>query len=86
MFDRPGAPTFDATLLEAKQLLEANRTQLGGLKSRLEEKLEEKNFDLSRFPEIGMDGSDKRFRILINQPELAVLVFAAKVDGPEGRA
>ena len=28
MFDRAGAPTFDATLSEAKQLLEANRNQL----------------------------------------------------------
>lgn len=83
MFDKPGAPPFDTTVLEARQLLEARRTELDRVKSKLEEKLGAKNFDLSQFPEIGMDGSDKRFRILLTQEELALLISTQGADGAE---
>ncbi len=60
------------------------RESVDGLRSKLEQKLQEKNFDLSRFPEIGMDGSDKRFRVLINEQELGALVSVPRLDNAGG--
>lgn len=64
------APAFEETVSQAKAILTREKNRLDRLIGALNDKLSNVNFDLSLLPETGMDGSTKRYLILLNQDEL----------------
>lgn len=69
-FDSPGAPAFDTTTSKALEILSSRRRHLKRLVSLLKAKARQADFDLASLPEVGMDGSDKRYRILLGEEEI----------------
>jgi hypothetical protein len=64
------APTFEETVGRAKAILAREKSKLDRLIGALNDKLSSVGFDLSLLPETGMDGSTKRYLILLSQDEL----------------
>lgn len=73
-FDSPDSPPFDKIASEALQTLFPKRRQLKRLVSLLKAKVRQVDFNLNRLPEKGMDGSDKRYLILLSKEELEAAV------------
>jgi len=73
-FNASDAPSFDDTVSEARQILAAEARALETLISKLKTRIKSVDFDLSRLPEVGMDGNDRRYLILLDENELKALV------------
>lgn len=73
-FDASDAPSFDDTVSEACQILATEGRTLENLISKLKTRVKSVDFDLSRLPEVGMDGNDRRYLILLDEDELKTLV------------
>jgi hypothetical protein len=69
-FAQASAPSFDATVDEAYEILSANKRKLKRLVSMLKSKAREVDLDLGRLPELGMDGTQKRYLVLLGKEEL----------------
>ena len=69
-FDSTQTPLFEETVSRAKTILTREKSKLDRLIGALNEKLSSVDFDLSRLPETGMDGSSKRYLILLSEGEL----------------
>jgi hypothetical protein len=61
---------FDATVQEAYEIISSERRKLKRLVSMLKSKTRAVDFDLGELPEVGMDGSDRRYLILLSKDEL----------------
>jgi hypothetical protein len=68
-FQNPGAPSFDETRSEARGILLGNVRKLRRLVSKLKAKARAADYDLVRLPQVGMDGSDKKYAVLISREE-----------------
>jgi hypothetical protein len=66
-FANPGAPQFDETVSEAHAILVEKKRQLKRLVSQLKARMRLADFDVGQLPEVGMDGSDKKFATLLTQ-------------------
>jgi hypothetical protein len=73
-FSASDAPSFDDTVSEARHILTAEGRALETLISKLKTRVKSVDFDLSRLPEVGMDGNDRRYLILLDENELKALV------------
>jgi hypothetical protein len=73
-FDTPNAPSPEATTAEASEILLGKRRQLKRLVSMLKSKARGVDFDLTRLRERAMDGSDKRYLILLSKEEVEAAV------------
>jgi hypothetical protein len=69
-FDTPNAPSPETTASEVSLILAGKRRQLKRLISMLKSKARALDFDLTRLPEKTMDGSDKRYLILLSKEEV----------------
>jgi hypothetical protein len=69
-FDSSDAPPRDQIENEARLILLEENKSLKGLIAALKAKIESVDFDLGRLPEVGMDGSDKRYLTLLDKREL----------------
>jgi hypothetical protein len=69
-FAYPLAPTFEEAVDRAKTILAREKSKLDRLIGALNDKLRSVGFDLSLLPETGMDGSNKRYLILLSRDEL----------------
>ncbi len=69
-FGSPGSPTFEQALQEALPIMRAKRRHLKRLVSRLRARVRGTDYDLGRLPEMGMDGSDRRYLMLLSEEEL----------------
>lgn len=76
-FDSSNAPSFDATVDEAYEILSGHKRKLKRLVSMLRGKTRNVDFDLSRLPEVGMDGTDTRYLVLLGKEELETAVHRA---------
>jgi len=68
------APSFEGMASEARQILAGQRGKLENLISKLKARVRSVDFDLSRLPEVGMDGSDTRYLTLLDESELKTLI------------
>jgi hypothetical protein len=73
-FAAPIAPSFDATVDEAYEILSGNKRKLKRLVSMLKSKARAVDLDLTRLPEVGMDGTDTRYLVLLGKDELEAAV------------
>ena len=73
-FDLPDSPVFDEAVEDASRILCSKRRYLKRLISMLKAKARQVDFDLSRLPEIGMDGSEQRYSVLLSKKELEAAV------------
>jgi hypothetical protein len=69
-FDGANAPSPETTASEVSLILAGKRRQLKRLISMLKSKARAVDFDLTRLPERTMDGSDKRYLILLSKEEV----------------
>jgi hypothetical protein len=69
-FDSLDAPPREQIENEARLILLEEKKGLEGLIAALKTKIESVDFDLGRLPEVGMDGSDKRYLTLLDKREL----------------
>jgi hypothetical protein len=69
-FEGPAAPPFQETLDEAQCILRSNSRKLKRLVSILKAKVRQADYDVGRLPEVGMDGSDKKYAVLLSKLEL----------------
>jgi hypothetical protein len=69
-FALANAPSFDATVDEAYEILSGNKRKLKRLVSMLKSKARAVDLDLTRLPEVGMDGTQKRYLVLLGKDEL----------------
>jgi hypothetical protein len=69
-FENPGAPSFQETVNEAQVILRGKVRQLKRLVSKLKAKVRQADYDVGRLPEVGMDGSDKKYAVLLSKEEL----------------
>jgi hypothetical protein len=69
-FAYPLAPTFEEAVDRAKTILAREKSKLDRLIGALNDKLRSVGFDLSLLPETGMDGTNKRYLILLSRDEL----------------
>src|ERR1700730_10504026 len=69
-FQAPGAPSREETVGEALTVLSSRTKQLQRLESLLESKVRESDYDLSRLPVMGKEGSGKKFAVLLSKKEL----------------
>lgn len=68
------APSFEGTVNEACLILSGERGRLENLISELKTRVRSVDFDLGRLPEVGMDGSDRRYLTLLNEKELEACI------------
>lgn len=73
-FNASDASSFDDTVSEARQILAAEGRALETLISKLKTRVKSVDFDLSRLPEVGMDGNDRQYLILLDENEPKTLV------------
>jgi hypothetical protein len=76
-FHSPDAPSFDATVDEAYEILSAHKRKLKRLVSMLKGKARDVDFDLNGLREVGMDGTDTRYLVLLGKEELETAVQRA---------
>jgi uncharacterized coiled-coil protein SlyX len=70
-FQNTGAPSLEAILNEAHATLQENKRKLKRLVSKLKAKCLQANLNVEAFPEeVGMDGRDHRFGVLLTKQEL----------------
>ena len=69
-FDQPDSPAFDECLNEASEILSSKRRHLKRLRSMLKTTVRNVDYDLDRLTELGMDGSDQRYLMLLSKEEL----------------
>jgi hypothetical protein len=69
-FQAPGAPSREETVGEALTILLSRTKQLQRLASLLKNKVRESDYDLSRLPVMGREGSGKKFAVLLSKKEL----------------
>jgi hypothetical protein len=69
-FDTPDSPSPEETINGACGILSGKKRHLKRLISMLKAKVRQVDFDLGRLPEQGMEGSEKRYLILLNKEEL----------------
>src|SRR5579885_1684112 len=69
-FDQPDSPAFEESLKEASELLYKKRRHLKRLVSMIKATVRKVDYDLGRLTELGMDGSDLRYLMLIGKDEL----------------
>lgn len=69
-FDGPDAPSPDTAAADATAILANRRRQLKRLVSMLKSKARGVDFDLTRLPERTMEGSQKRYLMLLTKEEL----------------
>jgi len=70
-FDQPNSPAFEECLKDALKILSSKRRHLKRLRSMLKTTVRKVDYDLGRLPELGMDGSDQRYLMLLSKEELA---------------
>lgn len=70
-FDQPNSPTFEECLKETLKILSGKRRHLKRLRSMLKMTVRKVDYDLGRLTELGMDGSDQRYLMLLSKEELA---------------
>lgn len=73
-FDLPEAPEFDDAFKDASGILLAKKRHIKRLVSMLKAKVRRVDFDLGRLPEIGMDGSQQRYSVMLSTEELEAAV------------
>ena len=73
-FGSSDAPSFEDIVNEACLILAVERRRLENLISKLKTRVRSVDFDLSRLPEVGMDGSDRRYLTLLNEKELEACI------------
>jgi hypothetical protein len=73
-FGSLGAPSFEDIVNEACLILSGERRRLENLISKLKARIRSVDFDLGRLPEVGMDGSDRRYLTLLNEKELEACI------------
>src|ERR1700692_2292497 len=69
-FDAANAPSQETTASEVSLILAGKRRQLKRLISMLKATARSVDFDLTRLTERTMDGSDKRYLILLSKEEV----------------
>jgi hypothetical protein len=69
-FDTPDSPSPEETINGACGILSGKKRHLKRLISMLKAKVRQVDFDMGRLPEQGMEGSEKRYLILLNKEEL----------------
>jgi len=69
-FDQPNSPAFEECLKEASTILYSERRHLKRLRSMLKATVRKVDYDLGRLTELGMDGSDQRYLVLLSKEEL----------------
>jgi hypothetical protein len=69
-FSEACAPPLDETVNEARAILQSKSRQLKRLRSMLKAKVRQADYNVSLLPEIGMDGSDAKFAVLLTEAEL----------------
>jgi hypothetical protein len=69
-FDQPNSPAFEESLKEASELLYNKRRHLKRLVSMLKATVRKVDYDMRRLTELGMDGSDQRYSMLLSKEEL----------------
>jgi hypothetical protein len=69
-FDGTDAPSPDTAAAEASAILASKRRQLKRLVSLLKSKARAVDFDLTRLPNRTMDGSNKRYSMLLSKEEI----------------
>lgn len=69
-FDSSQAPSFEETVSRAQAILAREKSKLDRLITTLNARLSSVDFDRSRLPEVGMDGSSKRYLILLSEDEV----------------
>jgi hypothetical protein len=69
-FQNAGAPSVQDALNRSHALLLGNEHKLKRLVSKLKSKCLQVALNLANLPEIGMDGSDDRFGVLLSKAEL----------------
>jgi hypothetical protein len=73
-FDSSNAPPREEIENEALLILSEEKRNLESLISALKAKIKSVDFDLARLPEVGMDGSDKRYMTLLDRRELEACI------------
>jgi hypothetical protein len=69
-FDQPNSPAFEKYLKEASEILYSKRRHLKRLRSMLKATVRKVDYDLGRLTDLGMDGSDQRYLMLLSKEEL----------------
>lgn len=69
-FSQPTSPTFEGCLKETLEILSSRRRHLKRLRSMLKATVRKVDYDLGRLTELGMDGSDQRYLMLLSKEEL----------------
>jgi hypothetical protein len=73
-FDTPDSPSPEEMINEARGILSGNKRHLKRLISMLKAKVRQVDFDLGRLPQTEMEGSEKRYLILLSKEELEAAV------------
>lgn len=77
-FESSGSATdFNTAVQEAYEIISQEKRKLKRLVSMLKSKARAVDFNLGKLPEVGMDGSDKRYLILLSKEELESAVNRA---------
>lgn len=69
-FKNPGAPSLEETIDEAEAILQKNKRQLKRLVSMVKAKCRQADLNLNTLPEMNMEGTDKKFAVLLSKDEL----------------
>jgi hypothetical protein len=69
-FANAGAPPLQESIDAAHSILSSKTRQLKRLVSKLKAKMRQANFDVGNLPEVGMNGSVKRYGVLLSKQEL----------------
>lgn len=70
-FASPETPLFEDAVNDARLILLREKNKLDNLVYRVRMKIENVDFDLGRLTEVGMEGSDGQYLVLLNERELA---------------
>lgn len=70
-FDQPNSPAFEESFTGASEILCTKKRHLKRLVSMLKATVRKVDYDLGRLTDLGMDGSDQRYLMLLSKEELA---------------
>lgn len=73
-FENPAAPSWEKTFNESEQILSASLGQLKSVVARLHATLNKAKGRIAFLPQIGMDGTDTKFAVLMDGEELEDIV------------
>jgi hypothetical protein len=69
-FTEPTAPSFDQSVSDALAILTAHKRHVKRLVSKLKARMREADYDVGRLPVLDMQGSTRKYAVLLSKQEL----------------